>query len=375
MAKRDPAKTARNKRVREIKARLGDLVEDVKAALNNNDVLSIHAKIGCRYQSFLDIKRMAFSSPDEFAAAYLMELTNEVKRIPAHMRADSSDYQLALAYQQHDCVREYVDLYLERSFLSKYDEYSRIKPSAVEDTLWIGGNNVDYGLLITPRFNHFSGDWENDKSEIRKFGPKYYTVGHVLESGLVIPGRNQRRKYDDVDQFLDDYEQTLVRSAGSSHQDAVAERYCEYVRDAEKPLDVPLLIPELRYKGRDKKHKYRLDFCVIDGNTMSKMGYELSPWSTHGKLTGTKNKTVKAVNEEAQANFEKEIRKYESYFSRYNIPIKVFTDSDLGDPDAVFAEIKKGLSRKPRINQLLLHSKKYIMDTDLAAEWEDDTSD
>ena len=52
------------------------------------------------------------------------------------------------------------------------------------------------------------------------------------------------------------------------------------VRAAKEPLKVPLLIPEYRYEGRLPKHKYRLDFTIINPDTMDKVGFELSPWST-----------------------------------------------------------------------------------------------
>lgn len=90
------------------------------------------------------------------------------------------------------------------------------------------------------------------------------------------------------------------------------ELYCDFVRNAKKPEDVPLLIPEFRYGGQAAKHEYRLDFCVIDADSMDKIGFELSPWSTHGELTGIAGKTQKAVNAEALANFEREMKKHKT---------------------------------------------------------------
>lgn len=66
-----------------------------------------------------------------------------------------------------------------------------MKPLPSQAAFWIGEKNADYGLLITPRFR--DGDWENDKSEIRKLKSDYFTVGHVLESGLVVPGKESIR--------------------------------------------------------------------------------------------------------------------------------------------------------------------------------------
>ena len=125
-----------------------------------------------------------------------------------------------------------------------------------------------------------------------------------METGLVIPGKDKTMTFTDVDAYLDFFENVLVRHSKSPYQIKLAERYSVYVRASSNPAAVPLLIPELRYEGRAVKHKYRLDFCVVDPVTMQKTGFELSPWSTHGELTGTKGKTQKEINAEASANFE-----------------------------------------------------------------------
>jgi hypothetical protein len=124
--------------------------------------------------------------------------------------------------------------------------------------------------------------------------------------------------------------------------------YSDFARSSAAPLDVPLLIPEFRYDGRLPKHKYRLDFRLIDADTMDKVGFEFSPWPTHGLLTGTKGKTQKEINDEAQANFENEMKKHKNFFKKHGVFALIYTDSDLADPDAVFADIKTYLEpRKP----------------------------
>lgn len=67
---------------------------------------------------------------------------------------------------------------------------------------------------------------------------------------------------------------------------------------------------------------------------------------THGKLTGTKNKTQKEINAEAASNFEKEMQKHKVYFRNQGIFTLIYTDSDLQDLDAIFSEIQKYLLPK-----------------------------
>jgi hypothetical protein len=68
-------------------------------------------------------------------------------------------------FKNNQVVRKYVELYLERSFLKNYHEYSRVKP-IIDEILWIGDNSRTLGIPITPTF--YNGKWNNDKSEVRK---------------------------------------------------------------------------------------------------------------------------------------------------------------------------------------------------------------
>ena len=102
-------------------------------------------------------------------------------------------------------------------------------------------------------------------------------------------------------------------------------------------------------------HKYRLDFTIINPYTLEKQGFEFSPWSTHGALAGTKNKTQKEINEEAKANFEKEMEKQKAYYREYGVYTLIYTDADLADMDAVFEEMKQYL-QPVHENKLLLQT-------------------
>jgi len=112
----------------------------------------------------------------------------------------------------------------------------------------------------------------------------YWTIGHVMETGLVIPGKDKIFEFADIEQYLLFFQDTLVRNSGSEYEYKIAGHYCDYVQKSADPEQVPLLIPEFRYAGLNKKHVYRLDFLTINPYTLDKVGFELSPWSTHGYL-------------------------------------------------------------------------------------------
>ncbi|KMK97606.1 MULTISPECIES: hypothetical protein [Aeromonas] len=347
MAKRDPNKSARNRIIASIKLELRELLPDVLAATGVRDEASLNAKIGSKNDEFIDLKNEVIHSHDQFINKWLQGLKAHVNTF-----APSPRYKWIYdTLKTHKVFQKYLLLFLKRSYLIHFDELSKLRPKVEESELWIGQTNANYGLLVTPRFN--GERWENDKSEIRSFKHGYWTVGHVMETGLVIPNKDKVFKFTDVDQYLLFFTDTLVRNSGSKYEYALAEEYANFVRQSEKPLDVPLMIPEFRYKGLEKQHKYRLDFMIINPFTLDKVGFELSPWSTHGYLSKIKGLTQKEVNQMAQDNFEKEMKKHRGYFKKYDVFTLIYTDEQLTDCKKLFEDdIKQYLSPEKPSTQL-----------------------
>lgn len=354
MAKRDPNKTARNKRDAEITGELKALWPTVSADTNIADQQSFNALIGGKAATFIDLKNAVIKSTDEYISLYLAGFKkardkNGWTAGGTSFNADTLDKNFA-TLTKSKAVKKYFLLFLQRSFLRHYDELVRERPSATDAEVWIGQNNSDYGILITPRYKN--GEWENDQSEIRHFPKLYWTIGHVLTSGLVVQEDSKPLTFEAVDDYLQFFMKVLVRPSGSKYERDIAKRYCDYVKVQDRPEDVPLLIPELRYNGKDKKHKYRMDFCIIDPVTLRKVGIELSPWSTHGLLKGTAAKTQKQINEEALANFEKEAAKMRDYFQKHRITTLIYTDARLAEIEVVFEEIAVYLRGDNEVSQL-----------------------
>jgi hypothetical protein len=342
LATRDPAKTLRNQRIAELTEQINELKDEVLDLTDYENEQSLNATFGGKYAEYIDIKNDVIDTPEQFIALYFQGFLRTLEGMGIFARRGSAYYDAFALVKKHKKVREWLRLFLTRTFLRNYDALSKARPKVEEAEIWIGQNNASYGILVTPRFKNDA--WENDKSEIRHFKPKYWTIGHIMETGFVIPDEDDRIEFDDVEDYLSFFRNTLVRNSGSVHERAIARRYCQFVRDSEQPFDVPLLIPELRYGGKEAKHEHRLDFTIINPHTLAKVGFELSPWSSHGAIAGTKGKTQKEINEEARANFQREMRKLKAYFRKLGIPILVYTDEDLADHDALFDEIETYLS-------------------------------
>lgn len=354
MAKRDPNKTARNKLDKEITDRLKELWPKVAKDTGVQNLHAFNALIGGKAATFIDLKNQVISSHEEYLSHYLKGFARAIAENGwtaggASFSSETLKHNKKLLLISA-ATKEYFTLFLKRSYLRHYEELVRNRPAVQDAEVWIGQNNSDYGLLITPRYKN--GTWENDKSEIRHFGHLYWTIGHILETGLVVDGDPDPMSFANVDEYLNFFQKVLVRPSGSVYERQIAKLYAEYVKAHDKPEEVSLLIPELRYYGKDKKHKYRLDFCIINPITLNKVGIELSPWSTHGKLAGTKGKTQQQINDEAQANFEKEAEKHRSYFQKHSISTLIYTDKPLADIPTLFGEIEKYLKLRPETRQL-----------------------
>ncbi len=331
MAKRDTNKTARNRLIEAFKTKLRELLPDVLEATGIESEASLNALIGSRNDDFFDLKHDVITSQDQFVSRWLHGL-----KTSALADDVASDLWLWKKIKTHKQLQEYTLLFLRRSYLKHFDELSKNRPPIEEAEIWIGQENANYGLLVTPRFRN--GQWENDKSEIRAFPKGYWTIGHVMQTGLVIPGKNKIFKFNDIDQYLLFFQDTLVRNSGSQYEYAIAGHYCDYVASSPERESVPLLIPEFRYAGLAAKHVYRLDFLVINPYSLDKVGFELSPWSTHGYLKKIGGLTQKKINELAADNFAKEMKKHRGYFKEHGVFCLILTDELLKDTQALFDE-------------------------------------
>lgn len=354
MAKRDPAKTLRNVEISKLTEKINEIKDEVLDITGFDKEQSLNATYGGKYAEYIDIKNVVVDTPEQFIALYFQGFLRVLEDLGADARSGNRYYDAFYLVKKHKKVQRWLRLFLARTFLRNYDALSKARPRVEEAEIWIGQNNASYGILVTPRFKNDA--WENDKSEIRRFKPKYWTIGHIMETGFVIPDEDDTIEFDEIEDYLSFFKNTLVRNSGSIHEREIAKRYCEFVRNSAQPLDVPLLIPELRYGGKEVRHEHRLDFTIINPHTLEKVGFELSPWSSHGAITGTKGKTQKQINEEAKAHFEQEMKKLKAYFRKLSIPVLVYTDTDLADYDVLFEDIKKYLSPTKIARQLEFHA-------------------
>ncbi len=326
-------KSARNKEIQKITKWLKCHIQQVLKETEVENIQSLHAHFSAHKAQYINLKEEKIPSVEHYISLFLDGL-----RADLSSKKKSTYTEFYDRLMQSDISRDYLYEFLRRTYLKQYESLSKNKPDFQSSEIWIGQNNADYGLLITPRFK--DGSWENDESEIRHFEQSYWSIGHVIKTGFVIPDRDEKINFSNINDYLVFFEHTLVRHTASEYQRQIGKLYADYVRKSDNPDNILLLIPELRYQGRDKLHKYRLDFCVIDVNSNNKIGFELSPWSSHGRLSGTRNKNQQEINKVASKNFENEMRKQKDYFKNLGIFYLIYTDTNLKDTGAIFEEMK-----------------------------------
>lgn len=352
MAKRDPEKTARNRIIEELTEQLEDLLPDVLSKTGFESQQSLNAKIGSKFDKYIDIKNEVINSPEHFISLWLQGYTEDLNSRGKSMKL-SNAYKTYILLRRHEVFKNYLFIFLKRVYLRNFEALSKKRPKIEEAEIYIGQENASYGILVTPRF--VNGKWENDKSEIRHFKKQYWSIGHILKTGFVIPGIDDKIQFRTIKEYLNFFKNVIVRNSGSKYEKEIANQYSAYVLNHDNPESIPLLIPEFRYDGLVKDHKYRLDFTIIEPIDLNKIGFELSPWSSHGYLKKLKRLTQRKINEMAQDNFEKEMKKHKDFFRKHGIFSMIYTDDDLSDIEGIFSDMKRYLTQKTSGRQLKLH--------------------
>lgn len=356
MAKRDPNKTARNKRIAAIKDERRKLQPLVFAELRSFEggryctEDALNAMIGSKADDYLNLAEDVIRTPMDYTSRWISGLKKALDDSKFTGTDPRHERFWRLIQGKYPNFKKYLSLFLEGSFLKHYEEHYKVKPKISESECWFGNNDDEFGLLITPRFAN--GQWENDKSEIRHFSQPYWTIGHVMTTGLCYMSENKTRTFSKVSDYLQFF-RDLVRRTKSVYQLQIADLYINYVLSSLNPLDIPLLIPELRYDPFKTRHQHRLDYLIINPYSMEKYGFEFSPWSSHGKLEGAK-KSLSQLNDDARANWEKEMQKHKKYWRRYGVSYIIYTDQDLADISAIWNEMVEFLGSNSAPQQLEL---------------------
>lgn len=323
---------------------------------NNYTFQQFNGRFGGKSNTYVDSVRTQFIDFEDFYAQWLKGLIDKYETARNYQldkygrtyKDDSSAFRNYRLIQDKE-IRDFVQIFLERNFYKRLHERTRSKPSENLWSIWFG-YQLTYGLLISPVKR--DGHWTNDKSEIRRAEYSYWTIGHVLTEGFVDPLLGKPYKFKSLDELIVFYQSILKRLSVSVYEHAFYDMYIDYLKKSKNVEEEPLLIPEIRYAGLEKKHIHRLDFTILNVHTSEYTGFELSPASTHMSVANLKEKQYK-VNEELSEKWGKEMQKRNDYFKDFNITIITFTDSTLQSIVECFQVVKEKLIAR-KINKVSL---------------------
>jgi hypothetical protein len=350
MRQKDPLRVADE----ELTAKIKGIQERAlkRACQLAGELLSIHefhGIIGGKNNSYVDSINSKFVDFNDFFARWIKGLTdtyseeyNWVIKFYGEIKYDKASFR-NVRYLQDDLIFEYVRIFLERNFIRNLRARTREKPDKELWQTWFG-YALTYGILITPVRRE--GVWTNDVSEIRRANYNYWTLGHLLETGIIDDALDNPTKFNSIQELLDFYLSVLKRLSKSDYEKEIMDLYVGYIKQSGNPKEEPFLIPELRYEGKEPNHKHRLDFTILNSHTMELMGFEISPASSHVHVQGLKEKQQK-VNIELSAKWEKEMDKRNEYFKKFGITTITFTDYRLKDIESCFKDIESFLKRRP----------------------------
>lgn len=313
-------------------------------------IQQLNARIGMNNNTFVDSVRDQFVSEKIYISRWLQGLKNKVAEKEEEQKKQyngnvykNTTLHFLIRCLQEEKTKEYIVTFLERCFFRRLREFSRPKPIDASWELWFGDNKLMWGIFVSPLFS--LNEWRTDKSEIRKATYEYWTIGHLLEIGLINPDNNKTHNFSNADEVVEFYKNFLKRLSSSDYEKSIIDKYIRYLSNSENINAEPLLIPELRLT-KEKKHEYRLDFVIFNPYTMKFTGFEISPSSSHMKIEKSKEKTQKTLNKELSEKWEKEMEKRNKYFSQFDITVVTFTDKSLKDLDQCFEKISKCISAR-----------------------------
>lgn len=279
-------------------------------------ILSLNAKVGSKATRYANIETKKFLSAEAYRDEWL------------HGALELNDHHM-IELLKNNILREYIILFLERSFLKNEKKYRKIKLESTDRELYLGKNDCVIGVFIAPRKSNEI--WHSYKLKGLSVRYKYLSLGQLVYEGY-LKGKIQDDKYEAELIKVNDFEDIIrfyeifIRNS-SKNEKKFIENYLTYVKTKDEWMDIPMLLPELRWGGKDAFHKYRVDYFIANYFTGKRLAIELSPDSTH------------LIGKNIKNEWKKENDKRNSYQFDYKADTIIYTSEDLKDIENCFSRI------------------------------------
>lgn len=319
------------------------LIDENKIEDYTKSIQGFHGAIGYGNDKFAKIKISQFNNSQEYIMAWLQGYQQNLRERKIEESKTGISYPpkaLDLLFHNESFI-SYLLLYLQRNFYIHYKERTRKKVSEFNYVVHFGDNNHLKSLYVSPyktkqNIATTSGsNWQNKMSEVLKVDFEYFSIGHLLKTGIVV-NKNKLETFNSFDDVLSFYE-NLYEIAHPANERPFIRLYIDYIKevkarkDTQQLLDTPLLIPEFRYKEDAIRHEYRIDFLIINCTQDEYYGIDLSPTNTHVR------------SETINKDWNKETTRLTKFVDKYHLHPYYFADNELCDISNCFNMIKKYL--------------------------------
>ena len=131
-------------------------LEKFKEISGNSSIHSFHAHIGMHNNTFVDSVKTRFIDPKDFINKWISGLLCKVNSEAQKAGGSPSKETLSLGtfyllrILNDELLRTYTFNFLTRNFYRNYKERVRAKPEENLWSIWFGGGNLVWGLLISP---------------------------------------------------------------------------------------------------------------------------------------------------------------------------------------------------------------------------------
>lgn len=283
-------------------------------------IQSFEATIGSKAPLYADIRNLRYFSAEEYRNTWFEGLISQTKK-----------YDNIRKLMRNEILRIYAILFIERSFLNNKEKYQKEKIKKNECEIFLGNNNKVFGIFIAPR-QAPDNEWYSYDVKKLKVKYNYLTLGQLVSEGILEGHIREDGKFnaqlikitnfDDIRKFYDNF-----KKSGSPFEPAFIDEYIKYAISCTDWKNVPILLPEVRWNKKFIKHKYRVDYLIINYVNQNRLAIELSPVSTH-------------LNENnLHSDWKRENDKRNDYLFEYGVPTITYTDDYLPDIATCFKKI------------------------------------
>jgi len=299
-----------------------------------------HGDIGGKNRIFADTIQNTFPSPEQFFSEWLEGFLKHRKKEILEGKAAGSSKKIA-GYLRDDKILYYIKIFLKRNFYKNYKARTRTKAPEYMWSVYLGDNPNCWEINLSPVIEEDT--IRVDRSEMIRALYNFWTVGHLLSTGIIDhdKGKVRVRRFRDIEDYRNFMIDVFRKRSRSQYEKIFIDEYFDYLKtlNDQTLFDTPLLIPEYRYGDPKDIHSKRLDFVILNPYTMDFVGFELSPQSTHMSIKGKDKKTQKLLNEELKEQWLKEMSKRNQFCIDHGVEVLTFVDEHFPDMKQHFKDI------------------------------------